>query len=307
MSVEVKAENDRQKRAKRVILIKRILIILLLMTVILPTVLCIILFIRIHTLEQRVTTLSEVNRREAVQLAIEEESQRVAQQAEEQRLEAAAAAEEKTRDENRRKIYLTFDDGPSANTGEILDILKEKNVKATFFVVGKKGADSQASYKRITAEGHTLGMHSYSHDYKEIYDSLDSYKKDLLKLQDYLLEVTGVQSRFTRFPGGSSNKVSRVDMRQLIDFLDAEGIAYFDWNISSGDAESAGISVQELVSNCTDFIKGKCNSMILMHDANNKHRTVEALPLIIDKLQEMDNIEILPITEDTVPVRHVLK
>lgn len=307
MSVDVKAENDRQKRAKRVILIKRILIILLLMTVILPTVLCIILFIRIHTLEQRVTTLSEINRREAVQLAIEEESQRVAQQAEEQRLEAAAAAEEKTRDENRRKIYLTFDDGPSANTGEILDILREKNIKATFFVVGKKGADSQASYKRIAAEGHTLGMHSYSHDYKEIYDSLDSYKMDLLKLQDYLLEVTGVQSRFTRFPGGSSNKVSRVDMRQLIDFLDAEGIAYFDWNISSGDAESAGISVQELVSNCTDFIMEKCNSIILMHDANNKHRTVEALPLIIDKLQEMENIEILPITEDTVPVRHVLK
>lgn len=114
-----------------------------------------------------------------------------------------------------RRVYLTFDDGPSANTDRILDILAQYGVKATFFVVGKEGYTDQ--YRRIVEDGHTLAMHSYSHRYNEVYASLDSYKADLTKLHDYLYELTGEDCRFVRFPGGSSNTVSKVSMWDLID------------------------------------------------------------------------------------------
>ena len=107
-----------------------------------------------------------------------------------------------------RRVYLTFDDGPSANTDRILDILAQYGVKATFFVVGKEGYADQ--YRRIVEDGHTLAMHSYSHRYNEVYASLDAYKADLTKLHDYLYELTGEDCRFVRFPGGSSNTVRTV-------------------------------------------------------------------------------------------------
>ncbi|MDE6738238.1 MAG: polysaccharide deacetylase, partial [Lachnospiraceae bacterium] len=150
-----------------------------------------------------------------------------------------------------RKVYLTFDDGPSSNTNRILDILAEYDVKATFFVVGKEEEEYQALYKRIVDEGHTLAMHSYSHKYNEIYQSLESYSADLSKLQEFLYDTTGVWCRYCRFPGGSSNTVSRVDMHELIAYLDEQDMSYFDWNISSGDAMNSSISPEEIIRNCT--------------------------------------------------------
>ena len=204
-----------------------------------------------------------------------------------------------------RKVYLTFDDGPSSGTDEILDILADYGVKATFFVVGKEGEWARDAYCRIVEEGHTLGMHSYTHDYQQIYASLDAYQEDLLKLQDYLYEVTGVTSVYVRFPGGSSNRVSRTDMRELIAWLEDEGFTYYDWNISSQDASGTKLTPEEVVENCLDGLEKKDNVIILMHDAASKHTTVEALPLLIESIQAMENTEILPITEDTVPVQHV--
>lgn len=109
-----------------------------------------------------------------------------------------------------QKVYLTFDDGPADNTDAILKVLKKYNVKATFFVVGKTDEYSKKMYQRIVDEGHTLGLHSYSHKYSEIYQNLNSYKNDLTKLSDLIYDVTGVRSRYVRFPGGSSNQVSDV-------------------------------------------------------------------------------------------------
>ena len=97
-----------------------------------------------------------------------------------------------------RKVYLTFDDGPSGNTSRILDILAEYDVKATFFVVGKEEEQYQELYKRIVDEGHTLGMHSYSHKYDEIYQSVDSFAQDMSKLQEFLYETTGVWCQIGR-------------------------------------------------------------------------------------------------------------
>ena len=202
-------------------------------------------------------------------------------------------------------MYLTFDDGPSSNTGRILDILAEYDVKATFFVVGKEDEKYNALYNRIVEEGHTLGMHSYSHKYDEIYQSVDSYAQDLSKLQEFLYDTTGVWCRYCRFPGGSSNTVSRVDMKELIAYLDEQDITYFDWNIASGDASSSYISADAILYNCIRQIPKFDECIILMHDASNKNTTVQALPTLIEKIQAMEDTIIVPITEDTELIQHI--
>ena len=204
-----------------------------------------------------------------------------------------------------RKVYLTFDDGPSSNTDNILDILDTYGVKATFFVTGKEGAKAEASYRRIVEEGHTLGMHSYTHDYSVIYASEEVFMEDMEKLQRYLYDVTGVQSTYIRFPGGSSNKVSDVDMRLLITDVHEAGMEYFDWNVSSQDASSKPLTKEEILDNCLNSIERFQNCIILMHDAGSKDSTVEALPELIEHIQAMEHTELLPITEDTVPVWHI--
>ena len=201
-----------------------------------------------------------------------------------------------------RKVYLTFDDGPSSNTDNILDTY---GVKATFFVTGKEGAKAEASYRRIVEEGHTLGMHSYTHDYSVIYASEEAFMEDMEKLQRYLYDVTGVQSTYIRFPGGSSNKVSDVDMRLLITDVHEAGMEYFDWNVSSQDASSKPLTKEEILDNCLNSIERFQNCIILMHDAGSKDSTVEALPELIEHIQAMEHTELLPITEDTVPVWHI--
>ncbi|MBO5154127.1 MAG: polysaccharide deacetylase [Eubacterium sp.] len=202
-------------------------------------------------------------------------------------------------------VYLTFDDGPSENTPEILDILKKHGVKATFFVTGKEGDEAKQWYEQIVADGHTLGMHSYSHKYSTIYESVDTFSADFTKLHDFLEDTTGVKCQFYRFPGGSSNQVSNTDMNEFIDYLGEQGMTYYDWNVVCGDATSQIYTADELVQNVmTDVVKYKY-SVVLMHDAAEKDSTVEALEKILQKLEEMD-AEILPITEDAPVIHHNL-
>jgi len=232
-----------------------------------------------------------------------EESEREALQ-EEQDAGTPAAGEE---EEGQKKIYLTFDDGPSSNTDEILDILKAYDVKATFFVVGKTDEASKKAYRRIVEEGHTLGMHSYSHSYADIYDSEEDFQTDMKKLQEYLYELTGVWPRFYRFPGGSSNTVSNIDMQKLADWLTDQGVTYFDWNVASGDAVSRELPAETLLANCLAGIRNQQSCVVLMHDAANKDTTVEALPEIISEIRLQEDAVFLPITDDTVPVQHTIK
>ena len=202
------------------------------------------------------------------------------------------------------KVYLTFDDGPSSNTEQILDILKQYNLKATFFVIGKEDEKSRALYKRIVEEGHTLGMHSYSHKYSVLYETEDTFESDFSRIQNYLFEVTGQECLFYRFPGGSSNHVSNTEMTKFIRYLNSQGITYFDWNVSSGDATSQAYTPKELVSNVMDDVVKYKTSVVLMHDAETKHTTVEALAPMIESLQGM-GAEILPIDENTTVVQHI--
>ena len=204
------------------------------------------------------------------------------------------------------RVYLTFDDGPSIYTDDILDILDEYGVKATFFVIGKENAASYARYIRIVDEGHTLGMHSFNHIYSEVYASKDAFIADTARLSNLLEDVTGVKPKFYRFPGGSSNDVSATDIRELADYLTSQGIVYYDWNVSSGDASKIPLTSDQVVRNALNGIQTRESTVILMHDSAAKYSTVQALPRIIEALQSMDNVEILPITSDTVPIQHTI-
>ena len=203
------------------------------------------------------------------------------------------------------RIYLTFDDGPSIYTNDILDILDSYNVKATFFVVGKEGTNAEEALQRIVDEGHTLGMHSYSHKYKELYESMDSFTQDFARIRDSIYQATGVESVCYRFPGGSSNTISEIDMHDFIDYLDSQGVEYYDWNVSSGDGGSMKLSTDTLLENCTKDIDTRDTSIILLHDSAEKPTTVEALPDIIENILARPDTVILPITENTRPIHHI--
>ena len=198
---------------------------------------------------------------------------------------------------------LTFDDGPSPNTTRILDILDQYGVKATFFTICSPGEENEESLKRIVSSGNTLAIHSVSHEYSQVYASIDSFKEDVLGMQQWLYEQTGVTTWFYRFPGGSSNKVANCDISDCINFLNEQGFVYFDWNVSSGDASAKCVDKDTIVQNVLSEIGSREEYVVLMHDAGAKTTTVEALPEIIEYLQANDYM-ILPITANTKPVQH---
>jgi peptidoglycan/xylan/chitin deacetylase (PgdA/CDA1 family) len=221
--------------------------------------------------------------------------------------DSAAAVKESTAVVKR--AYLTFDDGPSPNTDKILDILDEYNVKGNFFVIGRFAEGYREQYNRILREGHILGMHSFSHIYTEVYESADSFTADLNHVQYVIYSITGYTPMIYRFPGGSSNDISTIDMREFIDILDKRGIVYYDWNVNSGDAETARLPKEQIINNVFDGINGLENAeersevMILFHDLKEKTTTVEALPAIIEGLQAQGYV-IAPIDENTKLIQH---
>lgn len=171
-------------------------------------------------------------------------------------------------------------------------------------MIGKEDEESRALYQRIVAEGHTLGMHSFSHKYSVIYDSLEAFEEDVNHLRSYLAEITGEEPDIIRFPGGSSNQVSNTDMTEFIHYLNQEGITYYDWNVASGDATSQAYTADELVQNVITDVEKYDTSIVLMHDAATKGTTVDALGPMIDQLQTM-GVELLPIDENTKPIQHI--
>ena len=203
-----------------------------------------------------------------------------------------------------KKVYLTFDDGPSMYTDEILDILAEYHSKATFFVIGKTDDTSKELYKRIIDEGHSLGMHSYSHKYDKIYNSVEDFDKDFTKLWELLYDTTGYKPTIYRFPGGSDNLVNDNGMDEFIKYLKDRSIVYFDWNVVSGDATGVEYTKEQLINNVLDGVKVKNTSIVLMHDSPTKETTVEALPGLLEKLIA-GGAEILPLDSEVVPIQMI--
>ena len=181
---------------------------------------------------------------------------------------------------NKGVIYLTFDDGPKqGTTNVILDILKEENVPATFFVTNS-GPDSLI--KREYDEGHAVGLHTASHNYATVYKSVDSYYNDLLQVQNRVKRITGYESKIIRFPGGSSNTISKKYSKGIMTILTKDvvnkGYHYFDWNISSGDAGETTSSSGVYNYVVKSLSKNRSN-VVLMHDI--KPYTRDALRNII--------------------------
>lgn len=168
-------------------------------------------------------------------------------------------------------IYLTFDDGPSQYTGELLDVLSKYNVKATFFVTGRN-SNYFHYIKRAYDEGHTIGLHTYSHNYSLVYSSIDAYFSDLNSINEIVREQTGSYSNIIRFPGGSSNTVSRNYtvgiMSQLSSLVESKGYKYFDWNVSSGDASSVILDSSSYAQNVINGLGNGSYYVVLQHDTN---------------------------------------
>lgn len=180
-----------------------------------------------------------------------------------------------------KMVYLTFDDGPGKYTARLLDILKKYNVKATFFVTGYNDNYNDLLTREYN-EGHTVGLHSYTHDYKVIYRSIDSYMQDLLKIQDKVKNYTGIESMIIRFPGGSSNTISKRYkigiMSELSNKVQELGFKYFDWTIASGDAGNTR-DTNKIISNVTSKFSENSMNVVLMHDI--KPYSVDAVESII--------------------------
>ena len=197
-------------------------------------------------------------------------------------------------------IYLTFDDGPSRyTTPKILDILKSENVPATFFVLNYD-RKKEPILKREVEEGHSIGIHGYSHEYKKIYKSEDTYMKNIKDLQNKIKESTGVSTNITRFPGGSSNTVSKFNpgiMTRLSKEVLKEGFLYYDWNVSSGDSGDVKTSTG-VYNNVTKGLRKGRNNIVLMHDFANNKKTVEALRGIIE-YGKKNGYEFKKITNET--------
>lgn len=349
--------NEAAKRRKRINLYKKIIIILIIAMILLPTILCVVLFLRLNYVSNKLDELSKVVYSNSQNLVVDndvdvnqgekgtepdyyqsntnnkneelttvpstqESTQEANKPVDTTPVEPEVPSETQTEttvdvpkvpgaveysdevkqalSEGRKVVYLTFDDGPWEMTDEFLDVLKRYGVNATFFINYREGYEEELI--RMRDEGHTIAMHTYSHVYEHVYGDIADFESEVVMLQDYISSVTGVKSTIFRFPGGSSNsKTNKINT--YIEYLDNNGIVYYDWNVSSADATPGGLSADKICNNVISGVNGKDVSVVLMHDAYDKHTTLEALPMIIEKLQAM-NALILPITEDTVPVHH---
>lgn len=203
-------------------------------------------------------------------------------------------------------IYLTFDDGPSSTiTKEVLRILKEEGIEATFFVINHSD-DLNYLIKQEFDEGHTVAIHSYTHNYAYIYQSESNYFSDLEKMKSKIKQITGIDSNIIRFPGGSSNTVSKKYNKEIMTRLTKQvvekGYHYFDWNVGSGDAGDVKSS-KEVYNNVTQSLSHNRSNVVLMHDFENNYYTLNALRDIIEYGKQNGYI-FKKITYDTEMVTH---
>lgn len=202
-------------------------------------------------------------------------------------------------------IYLTFDDGPSGITPQVLDILREENIKATFFVLNTSSGYNYL-LKRIVDEGHTIGLHSNTHNYNQIYTSVDAYFYDLNLIHQKVLDITGVDSKIIRFPGGSSNIVSSFNpgiMTVLTNEVTARGYLYYDWNVSSSDTSSSCYDSSCVYNSVIKGLNNNSTLIVLLHDFGGNYKTLNALRDII-RYGKNNGYNFDRITENTPQVKH---
>lgn len=182
-----------------------------------------------------------------------------------------------------KTVYLTFDDGPSNNTIPILNILSQYHINATFFTVYKGDAKFKPIMQEIVKRGNAVGIHSYTHEYKVIYASMDSLLADMSKEQTLIYQATGVKPDIMRLPGGSINNYNMGIYQNINAELLRRRLVYYDWNVSSMDTDLKA-SAQQIANNVINGVAHEKIPIVLMHDANTKPGTVQALPIIIQTL-----------------------
>lgn len=324
-------DNLPENRRKRIKRLKKLIVGTVIVAIVIPVILCIFLGVRLHIVKK------DLDNSRAQMEAMREELEQYSSEVEDSVLveapnnmqsatqnfdgegsiinsrttltstgnENANSSQDAETADGKKRVYLTFDDGPSDNTEEILDILKKYDVKATFFVVGNTSEHGQELLKRIVEEGHSIGIHSYSHKYSAIYDSEESFFEDFNKISDYIYDVTGVRTQICRLPGGSSNTVSKISMAELVRSLNEQNIECFDWNISGGDASGQKLSASAISNNVLKGIDRFQTAVVLLHDGADKDSTVEALDIVLKELTENDEIIIDKITENTPVILHI--
>lgn len=335
-----------QRRA-RINNMKKVILLIALVLIIIPIILCIILSIKVCSLENQIDDLLDMKRDGRLTAYVDEEgnkkliinNQPVQSQAKNQGIVSADKNEEDTKKESEdystdnteennsenknipneetttadtskrgygKTVCLTFDDGPSGNTEKIIEILDRYNVKATFFVIGKEDEESFERYRMIVESGNAIGLHSYTHDYAKVYNSIEDFVSEITRVHDVVYEATGVDTRLFRFPGGSSNStVTKMDIHECIDYLNENGYTYYDWNVSSGDAATRLATVEQIMENIENDLFKMNTAIILMHDAEYKPTTVEALPQLIDMLLD-EGFEI-KVIDETIPTIQQIK
>ena len=211
---------------------------------------------------------------------------------------SAPSEEEYVREEN--VVYLTFDDGPSDHTYSILSYLEQYNIKATFFVVPSRTEGCYAKLKAIADAGHSIGVHSASHVYKDIYASVENFLEDFHEAWDIIYDATGIKTEIFRFPGGSVNDFNADTRDHIIQEMTRRGFRYFDWNVDSNDA--GGANWTYMYNSIPKDISGNYRSVVLMHDSASTPNTVlvlgDVLQVLVNEGYKFDKIN-----NDTMPVQ----
>ena len=285
-----------RKRKQSGYRISKVTVVAMVLILVLLSVLSVFLGIRVKKLEKQLATLKG-DHKQSVEIVWAEDG---VFEEDDDMEDENAGNESMKYDESVRKVYLTFDDGPSIYTEEILKILREYNVKATFFVTGTKEAKYDKMYRKILEDGHALGIHTYSHVYSDIYSSLEAFQMDFNKLRNHIYKNTGEWVNLYRFPGGSGNNVvTWNDRQEIFSWMDSENIIYYDWNVAPEEVGRNEPTAQEIAKNCIEGVKKSDTAIVLLHDAGGRKSTVAALPLIIEGIKKLEDTVLLPIDEET--------
>lgn len=195
----------------------------------------------------------------------------------------AGMADAKPAVSDQKVVHLTFDDGPSKYTGQVLEALDVYGIKATFFVTYTDNPELQKYYKEIVDRGHTIAVHTASHEYKTIYASVENYLEDFYKIYQLIYEQTGVKPVLFRYPGGSSSLNTHAAGPAIAEEMDSRGFLYFDWNVSCGDGSSRATE-DSVLQSITAGVAKQQESVVLMHDTRTP--TVNILPEVLRQLSE---------------------
>lgn len=189
----------------------------------------------------------------------------------------------------RPTVYLTFDDGPSANTKEVLDLLREQSVRATFFVIGNTQEKERPLYSRIVEEGHAIGIHTYSHNESQVYSSFSAFMEDFHKIEAWIYETSGQKPKICRIPGGTNTLLCPKSLKtQILTAFKNEGYACFDWDIDPLDSGAHALPADKLAAAVISEAKTRAKEdlVILMHDDSLRTTLPQALATIITYFKE---------------------